>query len=87
MSRPIGPWIPNPNDMIIKDHSKHPTRSQMWWSTDHPNLSQADHDGTKVAHYKHVKYLHIIYTYQLEVTNTNSLLHQYVIITLLNVDI
>ena len=72
MSRPKGPWIPNPNDMIIKDHSKHLTRSQMWWSTDHRNLSQADHNGTKEAHYKHVKYLHMIYTYYLEDTNTNS---------------
>ena len=58
----------------------------MWWSTDHRNLSQADHNGTKEAHYKHVNYLHMIYTYYLEDTNTSSSLHKYVIITLLNVE-
>ena len=54
---------------------------------DYQNLSQADHDGTKVAHYKHVNYLHMIYTYYLEDTNSNSWLHKYVIITILNVSV
>ena len=54
----------------------------MCWSTDQQNLSQADHDGTKVAHNKHVNYLHMKYTYSLEYTNTNSSLHKYAIITL-----
>ena len=68
--------------MIIGDHSKHLTRSQMWWSAAHPNLSQADHYGTKVAHYIHVNYLHMKYTYYLEDTHYSSSLHKYVIITL-----
>ena len=53
---------------------------------DYQNLSQADHDGTKVAHYTHVNYLHMKYTYCLEDTNNNSSLHKYVIITLMNVE-
>ena len=86
MSRPKGPWIPETQSYDHQDHNKHLTKSQMCWSTEQQNLSQADHDGTKVAHYKHVNYLHMKYTYSLEYTNTNSSLHKYAIITLLNVE-